>query len=153
MTQTASSATTHIVCGHCQAVVRVPSERLHQSPHCPQCHQALLDGKPLDLDAAGFAKQVQRNDLPLIVDVWAPWCGPCKMMAPHFATAAQQMAQQARFAKLNSDAEPQLSSQLGIRSIPTLIVFRQGREMARQAGALDSGRLVQWLRSVLAAPY
>ncbi len=140
----------HVVCGHCQSVVRVPSDRLGQAPTCPQCHQALLDGQPINLTAADFNQHLQRNDLPLVVDVWAPWCGPCKTMAPQFAVAAQSMATEARFAKLNSDEAPELASRLGIRSIPTLIVYRQGREVARQSAVMDSARLVQWLRSTAA---
>lgn len=144
------STPVHVVCGHCQSVVRVPSDRLGQAPACPQCHQALLDGQPVNLSAADFAQHLQRNDLPLVVDVWAPWCGPCKTMAPQFAAAARSMATEARFAKLNSDEAPELASRLGIRSIPTLIVYRQGREVARQSGVMDSARLMQWLRSTAA---
>jgi thioredoxin 2 len=128
----------------------VPVDKLDQSPACPQCHQTLLDGRPLNLTANSFDKQMQRNDLPVVVDVWAPWCGPCKTMAPQFAAAANTMATEARFAKLNSDEAQELVLRLGIRSIPTLIVYRQGREVARQSGVLDSARLVQWLRSTVA---
>jgi thioredoxin 2 len=141
------STAVHVVCGQCQSVVRIPTAKLGQAPACPQCHQALFDGHPVNLTATDFDKHLQRNDLPLVVDVWAPWCGPCKMMAPHFAAAAQAMATEARFAKLNSDEAPEVASRLGIRSIPTLIVFRQGREVARQSGVMDSTRLEQWLRS------
>jgi thioredoxin 2 len=128
----------------------VPVDKLDQSPACPQCHQTLLDGRPLNLTANSFDKQMQRNDLPVVVDVWAPWCGPCKTMAPQFAAAANTMATEARFTKLNSDEAQELVLRLGIRSIPTLIVYRQGREVARQSGVLDSARLVQWLRSTVA---
>jgi thioredoxin 2 len=128
----------------------VPVDKLGQSPACPQCHQTLLDGRPVNLTANSFDKQMQRNDLPVVVDVWAPWCGPCKTMAPQFAAAANTMATEARFTKLNSDEAQELALRLGIRSIPTLIVYRQGREVARQSGVLDSARLVQWLRSTVA---
>jgi thioredoxin 2 len=137
----------HVVCGHCEAVVRVPRDKLSQTPACPQCHQRLLDGQPLNLTSQNFDKHVQRNDLPVVVDVWAPWCGPCKTMAPQFATAAGGMATEARFAKLNSDEAQELAGRLGIRSIPTLILYRQGRELGRQSGVMDSARLMHWIRS------
>lgn len=138
---------THVVCGECQAIVRVPTAKLTQAPQCPQCHAALFSGHPFTLTTAAFEKQVQRSDLPLVIDVWAPWCGPCQTMAPHFEAAAKRLEPQVRFAKLNSDDEPQLATRLNIRSIPTLIVFSGGRELARQSGAVDVNRLIQWLRS------
>jgi thioredoxin 2 len=108
----------------------------------------LLDALPINLTAANFDKHVQRNDLPVVVDVWAPWCGPCKTMAPQFAAAASAMSKEVRFAKLNSDEAQELAGRLGIRSIPTLILYHHGRELGRQSGAMDSGRLMQWLRSL-----
>ncbi|MGC3981342.1 MAG: thioredoxin domain-containing protein [Steroidobacteraceae bacterium] len=143
------STPVHVVCGHCQSVVRVPADKIERSPHCPQCHVGLLETNPFDLTDDGFGKQLQRNDLPLVVDVWAPWCGPCKAMAPQFVAAAQLMGVAARFAKLNSDAAPQTANRLGIRSIPTLIVFHRGRELGRQSGVMDSAALVRWIRSLL----
>lgn len=137
----------HVVCGYCQSLVRVPGDKLEQAPACPQCHEALLDGHPITLTAENFDKHVQRNDLPLVVDVWAPWCGPCLAMAPQFAAAAKSLSTQMRFAKLNSDQAGDIAGRLGIRSIPTVIVFHQGREVARQSGAMDSKRLEQWLRT------
>jgi len=139
---------THVVCGECQSIVRVPNARLQQAPQCPHCHVALFTGQPFTLTSAAFEKQVQRSDLPLVVDVWAPWCGPCRAMAPQFEAVARRMEPHVRFAKLNSDDEPQLATQLNIRSIPTLIVFRAGREVARQAGAVDANRLTAWLQGV-----
>jgi thioredoxin 2 len=144
------STPVHVVCGQCEAVVRVPDDKLHSAPHCPSCHQVLLSGQPVNLTPASFDKHLQRNDLPFVLDVWAPWCGPCKTMAPHFAAAANALRAQVRFGKLNSDEAPDIAGRLGIRSIPTLIVFRHGREIARQSGLMDSGRLQQWLSSVLA---
>jgi thioredoxin 2 len=146
---TASSSATngiHLVCGHCDSVVRIPAERLEQGPKCPKCHHALFEGHPLDLTAAAFDRHLSRSDLPLIVDFWAPWCGPCKMMAPHFEEANRRLQTKARFAKVNSDDEPSLSSRFGIRGIPTLIAFKQGREIARQSGAMDLGGLLRWIQ-------
>ena len=134
-----------VVCGQCQATVRVPAERLSEGPRCPQCHQPLFAGHPLTLTTANFDKHLQQTGLPLVMDVWAPWCGPCKTMAPHFESVAAQLEPQVRFAKINSDDEPALASRFGIRSIPTLIVFRDGKEVARQSGAMDAGSLKRWL--------
>jgi thioredoxin 2 len=144
------SKSIQIVCGHCDAVVRTPSDRIHQGPKCPKCHNPLFHGEPIELTASRFEKHLTRNDLPVIVDVWAPWCGPCKMMAPHFEEAARQFAPRARFAKVNSDEENALAARFGIRGIPTVIVFRDGREVARQSGAMDGAALKRWLTSALA---
>lgn len=140
----------HVVCGQCDSVVRVPSDRLAAGPQCPKCHGSLFDGKPIALRTPSFDKHASRNDLPLVVDVWAPWCGPCRMMAPHFEEAARRFGAQARFAKINSDEEPSLSARFGIRGIPTLLVFKQGKEIARQSGAMDLGTLSSWLKGALA---
>lgn len=145
------NANTHVVCGQCQTVVRVPTEKLTQAPHCPKCHQPLFNGHPVALNAAAFEAQLKRSDLPMVVDFWAPWCGPCRAMAPRFEEAAHKMEPKLRFAKVNSDEEPNLAADLNIRSIPTLLVFRNGREVARQAGAMDIANLTRWLEGVLAA--
>ncbi|HLS82098.1 MAG TPA: thioredoxin TrxC [Steroidobacter sp.] len=139
----------HIVCSNCDSVVRVPHERLTENPLCPRCRAQLIDGKPHALTSSNFDRCLRRNDLPLVVDVWAPWCGPCRMMEPHFNTAAKRFAQRARFTKLNSDEESALASRFKIRGVPTLLVFRNGQEIARQTGALDSDALTRWLTSVL----
>lgn len=142
------SGIVHVVCGHCNSVVRLPGDRLRESPRCPKCHFALFEGKPLTLTAANFDKHVGRGDLPLVVDFWAPWCGPCIAMAPFFEATARQLEPNVRFAKLNTEDEPAPAARFNIRSIPTMIVFRGGKEIARRSGAMDVAGLTRWLHSV-----
>lgn len=139
----------HVVCAHCNAVVRLPAERMHDAPRCPQCHSAVFEGKPVALTAASFDQHIGRNDLPVLVDFWAPWCGPCVAMAPHFEEAASKLEPALRFAKLNTQDEPQPAQKYNIRSIPTLIMFRGGREIARQSGSMTVGQLAAWIRTTL----
>ncbi|KIF82085.1 thioredoxin TrxC [Noviherbaspirillum autotrophicum] len=139
----------HIVCPHCQAVNRVPSERLSESPDCGRCHHALFDSHPVALKTADFDRHLSRSDIPLLVDFWAPWCGPCRMMAPAFEQAAAQLEPKVRLAKVNTDEEQALGARYAIRSIPTLALFHQGREIARQAGAMGAGDIVRWVRAHL----
>ena len=134
-----------LVCPHCLAVNRVPEARLAEHPKCGKCSEQILTGGPVALTSASFAKFTSRNDLPVVVDFWADWCGPCKMMAPVFARAARDHAGRVLFGKVDTEAEGAIAQQFGIRSIPTLIVFRQGSEIARMSGALDRGALDRWL--------
>ena len=138
----------HLVCGLCDSVVRVPPARFAEDPRCPSCHNPLFEDHPLDLKSASFDKHISRSDLPVIVDFWAPWCGPCRALAPHYEEAARLLKHKVRFAKVNSDEEPGVSSRYGIRGIPTLVAFRNGREVARQVGGLDLARLLRWASDI-----
>jgi thioredoxin 2 len=141
------SDTLQVVCAHCNTTNRVMRERLGAGAHCGHCKAPLLDAHPFELTAAGFERHVAANDLPLVVDFWAPWCAPCRMMAPAYEDAAAQLAPAVRLAKLDTESEPDIAARFGIRGIPTLIVFRNGREIARQSGAMGAPQLVQWIRS------
>ena len=137
-------------CPHCGAINRVSQARLHDGPKCGRCKQALFTGEPVELTSDNFRALVERSELPVVVDFWAAWCGPCKMMAPIFAEAARELEPRMRFAKLDTEAQQALAGRFGIRSIPTLIVFRNGQEVARQPGLLQRPQLRQWLSAHLA---
>ncbi|MES9936339.1 MAG: thioredoxin TrxC [Sedimenticola sp.] len=143
------SESMHIVCPHCDGINRVPQDRLDAGPKCGKCSTPLFKGQPLALGEQRFARHIQKGDLPVLVDFWAPWCGPCKMMAPAFEEAARRLEPNLRLVKVNTEENQAIAAQMGIRSIPTLALFRQGREVARVSGAMDAGGLVSWVRQNL----
>lgn len=142
--------TRHIVCPHCAATNRLPADRPAKAGKCGACHRPLFDGHPAPVSAAAFDKHRRNNSIPVLVDVWAPWCGPCRAMAPMFERAAGELEPDVRLLKVNSDEEPSVASALGVRGIPTLFLIHQGKVLAQVSGAMDAGRIVAWVRAQLA---
>ena len=138
-----------IVCPQCSATNLLPSGRLGDGPKCGKCKESLFQAHPVELSAVTFERHVQRNDIPILVDFWAPWCGPCLAMAPAFEEAAEKLEPNVRFAKLNTEEEQMVGARFGIRSIPTMVLFRDGKEVARQSGAMMSGDILRWVESVV----
>lgn len=141
--------TSHIVCPHCHTVNRIPNDRLEDGPKCGKCKDSLFIAKPVELTDSVFNQHINNSDIPVVVDFWASWCGPCKMMAPEFQKAAEQLEPKVRFVKVDTELNQQTATQFGIRSIPTMIIFKNGQQIAQQAGAMSATQISEWVLSNL----
>jgi thioredoxin 2 len=142
-----------IVCPHCGALNRIATDRPAQAAKCGACHAPLFEGKPLEVDATQFERHLKEDSIPLLLDVWAPWCGPCRMMAPHFARAATMLEPELRLLKLNADTAPEVAARLNVRGIPAMFLLQGGRVLAQTAGAMDANAIVAWARRNLSAAH
>ena len=145
------SQSVRVVCPQCHTTNQIPVARLHDQPKCGRCKSFLFSGHPVNLDQASFDRHIQNNDIPVLVDFWAPWCGPCKMMAPILSEATPTLEPTIQVAKVDTESQQALAGRYQIRSIPTLALFHNGGEIARQAGAMDRNSLINWVRSHLPA--
>jgi len=138
---------THIVCPYCNGTNRLPSDKINENAKCGRCKKHIFNTLPIELTTENIDQHIKKNDIPVVIDFWAPWCGPCKMMGPNFEQASSNFKTRVRFAKVNTEDQQSLGGFFNIRSIPTLVLFKNGKELDRVSGALDANQLSQWINS------